>query len=98
MDELLATVLTVQRFVVAGALIVGLATLASIILVFMLSLRLRRGERSTLLKLGGARGAVGALMGAEIALVLGMGLVLALGLTFLTAAYGEVAVRMLVGF
>ncbi len=97
MDELLATVLTVQRFVVAGALIVGMATLASIILVFMLSLRLRQGERSTLLKLGGARRAVGALMGAEIVLVLGMGLVLALGLTVLTAAYGEVAVRVFVG-
>ncbi len=42
MNELLATVLTVQRFVVAGTVILGLATLASASLVFALSLRLRR--------------------------------------------------------
>ncbi len=34
MDELLDTILTVQRFVIAGAVIVGLATLASAALVF----------------------------------------------------------------
>ena len=55
MDELLETILTVERFVVAGAVIVGMATLAYAALVFMLSLRLRRREVETLFKIGGSR-------------------------------------------
>jgi putative ABC transport system permease protein len=96
MDELLATVLTIQRFVVAGAVIVGLATLASAALVFMLSLRLRRRERETLFKIGGSRLSVASVMASEIILVLTAGIAAASALTLLVSRFGAVAVRALI--
>ncbi len=95
MDELLATILTVESFVVAGAVVVGLATLATAALVFMLSLRLRRRERETMFKIGGSRLAVGGLMASEIVAVLVGGSLLAAGLTFLTSQFGSLAIRAL---
>jgi putative ABC transport system permease protein len=96
MDELLATVLTVQKFVVAGAVIVGFATLASVVLVFLLSLRLRARERETLFKIGGSRAAVGLIMGSEIGAVLLIGALLAAILTGLTSQFASVAIRALI--
>jgi putative ABC transport system permease protein len=96
MDELLDTILTVQSFVVAGAIVVGAATLASAALVFMLSLRLRRREIETLFKIGGSRRAVGTVMVSEIVAVLLAGVILAAGLTFLTSQFGSVVIRALI--
>lgn len=93
MDDLLDTILTVQKFIVAGAVIVGLATLASAALVFMLSLRLRRREIETLFKIGGARLSVGAVMASEIVFVLVTGVVLAGALTVLTSQFGSLFIR-----
>lgn len=94
MGELLDTILTIERFVVAGAAIVGLATLASAALVFMLSLRLRRREMETLFKIGGSRASVFALMASEMMVVLCTGVVLAAALTFLTSQFGSAAIRV----
>jgi len=96
MNELLGTILTVQSFVVAGAVIVGLATLATAVLVFMLSLRLRRRERVTLVKIGGSRLAVASVMASEIVVVLLGGLLLAGGLTLLTRQFGSTLIRALI--
>lgn len=96
MGELLDTILTVESFVVAGAVIVGLATLASAALVFMLSLRLRRREMETLFKIGGSRASVGALMASEMVVVLVAGIALAAGLTFLTSQFGAALVRAII--
>ncbi len=93
MNDLLDTILTVQQFVVAGAIIVGAATLSSVILVFMLSLRLRRREIETMFKIGGSRLTVGLLMASEIIGVLVIGVVLAGGLTLITRAFGAVVIR-----
>jgi putative ABC transport system permease protein len=93
MDDLLGTILTVQAFVVAGAVILGLATLATATLVFMLSLRLRRRERTTLFKIGGSRISVASVMASEIVVVLLAGAALAGGLTALTGRFGSVAIR-----
>ncbi len=93
MDELLATILTVQSFITAGAVIVGLATLATAALVFMLSLRLRRREIETLFKIGGSRTSVASVMASEIVAVLVLGVVLAGGLTALTSQFGSAAIR-----
>jgi putative ABC transport system permease protein len=93
MDELLATVLTVQRFVVAGAVILGLATLSTAALVFLLSLRLRKREIATLLKIGGSRSAIASVMASEIVFVLTGGALLAGGLTGLTGQFGSLAIR-----
>jgi putative ABC transport system permease protein len=93
MDELLGTILTVQSFITAGAVIVGLATLATAALVFMLSLRLRRREIETLFKIGGSRLSVASVMASEIVVVLVVGVLLAGGLTFLTSQFGSAIIR-----
>jgi len=96
MDELLATVLTVQAFVVAALSVVGIATLATAVLVFLLSLRLRRREIETMVKIGGSRSAVAAVMVSEVVGVLLAGFLLAAFLTWLTAQFGSDMVRALV--
>ncbi len=96
MDELLQTILTVQSFVVTAVVIVGLATLATAILVFMLSLRLRRREIETMVKIGGSRASILAVLATEIVAVLLIGIALAGGLTALTAAFGSTLIRALI--
>jgi putative ABC transport system permease protein len=76
-DELLATILTVQRYVTLGMGVLGAATLATASLVFLLSLRLRRREIETLHKIGGQRGAVFVICLFEIVFVLLVSAVLA---------------------
>ena len=93
MDELMATVLTIERFVVAGAVVVGLATLATAVLVFLLSLRLRRREIETLFKIGGSRSAVALITGAEVIVVLVASVALAGSLTLLTSQFGGLIIR-----
>ena len=95
MDELLATVLTIQSYVVAAMGIVGVATLATAALVFLLSLRLRRREVETMVKIGGARASVAAVLVSEVVLVLALGVALAGLLTALTSRFGAQAIRSL---
>jgi putative ABC transport system permease protein len=93
MSDLLATILTVESYVVAAIGIVALATLATAALVFLLSLRLRRREIETVVKIGGSRGSVAALLVSEIVLVLAPGVLLAAGLTVVTSRFGSAAIR-----
>jgi putative ABC transport system permease protein len=93
MAELLATVLTVQRFVVAGAVLLGLGTAGTAALVFLLSLRLRRREMVTLHKIGASRSGVAVVMASEIVAVLMTGALLAALLTALTSTFGTTIIR-----
>jgi len=93
MDDLLDTVFTVHGFVVAALGLVGVATVAVAGLVFLLSLRLRRREIETMIKIGGSRAAVGSLLVSEMAAVLVLGTLLAGGLTLLTSRFGAVAIQ-----
>jgi putative ABC transport system permease protein len=93
MDELLATILTVQSYVVAAVVVVGVSTLSTAVLVFLLSLRLRRREIVTLHKIGGSKRRVIAILASEIVLVISAGILLAGGLTLLTARYGACAIN-----
>ena len=88
MDDLLATVLAVEGWVIAAIGLVGLSTVLTSILVFLLSLRLRRAEIDTMVKIGGARSAIVSILGLEVTFVLVLALVLALALTAATAAFG----------
>jgi putative ABC transport system permease protein len=97
MADLLGTVFTVERYVFAGALVVGLATLATALLVFLLSLRQRRGERETLGRIGGSPGSIRFLMGSEILFVLALSTGLAVVLTLLASRYGAAAARTIAG-
>ena len=93
MDKLLVTILTVQRYVIAAVVIIGFSTLATAVLVFMLSHRLRQREMETLHKIGGAKGRVFAILFSEISVVLVTSLLLAAGLSGLTARYGSWVMR-----
>jgi putative ABC transport system permease protein len=93
MDELLATVFTVRQYVLAAVGLVGVATFATIALVFLLSARLRRGEIDTMMRIGAAPGRVAAMLGAEIALVLATSVVLAGALTWFATLWGESLLR-----
>ena len=96
MGDLLATILTVQSYVVSAVVIVGLATLATASLVFMLSLRLRRREMQTMIKIGGSRGRVLGVLASEIVGVLLLGVVLAGVLTALTSRFGADIIRTVI--
>ncbi len=95
MDELLETVITIRSYVVAALATVAAATLAVAGLVFGLSLRLRRREIETIVKIGGSRAAVTGLLVSEVAFVLALGAALAGLLTGLFARYGGSAIRAL---
>jgi putative ABC transport system permease protein len=92
-ESLLGTVFAVRSYVLAALALVGIATLAVTALVFMLSLRLRRREVETLIRIGAARATVAALLVAEVAFVLVVAAALAALLTFLTANTGAEAIR-----
>ena len=92
-DDLLGTVFTVRGYVVAALVLVGGATLATAALVFALSIRLRRREIETLVKIGGSRGSVAVIILAEVIFVLACSGLLAAGLTFATEQLGGAAIR-----
>jgi putative ABC transport system permease protein len=96
MDELLETVLTVQKYVTAGALIVGLSTLMTGVLVFLLSMRLRKSEMETMHRIGGDRLHIAGLIGAEIMMVLVAGTVLAAVLILLISRMGDQLIRWII--
>jgi putative ABC transport system permease protein len=96
MEELLSTILTVQSYVVTAVVVIGISTLATAALVFMLSLRLRRREIETMIRIGGARGTVLGVLAAEVVVVLAAGMVFAAGLTVLTAHFGSQIIRAVI--
>jgi putative ABC transport system permease protein len=96
MDDLLATIFTVRGYVMVAMLIVGVATFATIALVFVLSLQLRRREMETITKIGGAKMRIRGLVAMEILGVLGGGASLAAALSVLTHWFAPTFTRMLV--
>ena len=95
MSELLETVLTIERWVVAAISAVGVATLATASLVFLLSIRLRRREIETLVKIGGARASIATLLAGEVVFVVVVGAALAGLLTLLASRFGGTVLRSL---
>jgi putative ABC transport system permease protein len=96
LSELLETVLTVRSFVLAAMLLIGLSTLATTGLVFVLSRRMRRREIETLVKIGGSRAAVAAVLWLEIVIVLLAAAALAALLTWVAGGIGAEFLRTLV--
>jgi putative ABC transport system permease protein len=96
MDELLETILTIQRYVVAAVVVIGFSTLMTAVLVFMLSLRLRKREIETMHRIGGSKRRVMGLIGTEIAVVLLLGLAFAGILTLIASRFGAELIRILV--
>ena len=96
MDDLLDTILTVRGYVLVAAIILGVATLATMTLVFVLSLQLRRREMQAIAKIGGSRSQIVGLVAVEILGVLGAGVLLAAVLSALTGAFATAMTRLFV--
>jgi putative ABC transport system permease protein len=93
--ELLGTLFTVRDYIVVGIAIVAVATATVALLVFYLSLQLRRGERYTLARIGASRLQVQVLMATEVICVLLLSACLAAVLIMLTRHYGMAVLQQL---
>jgi putative ABC transport system permease protein len=94
-DGLLGTIVTVRGYVIAGMALTGLAALLTMVLVFLLSLRLRWREIETMGKLGVSRRTIVSILATEVLLVLAAGVSLALVLAASTGQLGTLAIRVL---
>ncbi len=97
-EALLDDLFKIERLVEAGFLLVGVATLLAIVLVFVLSLRLRQREIETIFKLGCSRMMIGELMAAEIGIILLLAGALTTAALWLVSAWGSSAVRVLISW
>lgn len=93
--ELLETIFTVRDYIVVGVALVAVATAMVAMLVFYLSLRLRRGERFTLARIGASNAQIQVLMATEVLVVVLISLILASLLSMLTWRYGLVLMQQL---
>jgi putative ABC transport system permease protein len=95
MEDLLATVAAIQSWVLTAIVAVGLATVATAVLVFSLSLRLRRREVRALNMIGASRGSVATILSSEVAFVLVLAALLAGALTLGVGRFAGPAIRAL---
>ena len=95
-DDLLKTVLTVRRYLLIAAAIVGLVTCATMSMIFLLSWQLRRREMETILRIGGSRGRVASLVAAEVLSVIAAGVICAGLLAMATSVVADSATRILI--
>lgn len=96
MADLLKTIITVQNYVIAGVVVIGFSTLLTAVLVFMLSVRLRRREIETMHRIGGSIHRIVGLLGAEIVVVILLGFSLAGILTLLVSQFADQAIWVFV--
>lgn len=68
-DELLATVFRVERFVLGGAALAVLSALTIVTLVFLLLIRLRRRELNTMHRIGGSKARIVGMLMAEVGFI-----------------------------
>ncbi len=96
LEQLLRTVFTVGRYVTFAVRNVGASTLATMVLVFLLSLQLRRRELKTMVQIGASRGRVACILGAEVLGVLCLGAGIAGALALATSWFAGSATRLLI--
>ncbi len=94
-NSLLETVFSVRNFIVLGSIGIIFATAAITILVFILSIRLRRREIETIRKIGGPRRRMWAILFAEILMVVCGAVAIATGMTTLVSRLGGVFIRVI---
>jgi putative ABC transport system permease protein len=87
LNDLLDTVFTVQNYIILGLAILSLATIAVIMLVFLLSQQLRKGEFHTLSRIGASKAYIAALIASEIGFVFCASLILAACLSLIMRQY-----------
>ncbi|MHC4361582.1 MAG: ABC transporter permease [Planctomycetota bacterium] len=94
-DGLLQNIFRIKNVLDAVILVVSVGMILAIILVFALSLRLRQREIETIFKLGCGRMTIARLLGAEIAVIGAMGLVICATLLILLNRFSGDLVRTL---
>jgi putative ABC transport system permease protein len=94
-NEVLETMFSVRNYVILGSIAVGVATLVTAALVFVLSIRLRRREIETIRKIGGSSRRLRGMLASEILLVVFGGVVIAGALTFGVSRFGDLLVRFI---
>jgi len=87
-NDLLDTVASVKNYILAGSIVVGFATLAITLLVFILSIRLRHREILTIRKIGGTRRRIRAILTTEIIIVILVSILFAFILTMIVNQVG----------
>jgi len=95
MNELIKTIFTVKQYVLAAMLILGISTMLVVVFVFLLSLRLRKREMETLMRIGGGKNVIAAMVIAEVLVVITISLLLAFLLTWGTQHWGSNLVQTL---
>ena len=96
MDDLLKAILKIRSYVIVAMIVLSAATLATMALVFTLSVQQRRREIETMSKIGGSRVRVAGVIVTEITSVFVVGVVLAGVLALLTLWYAPVITRSFV--
>jgi len=86
--ELIDTVLSVRNFIIMGSVVVGIVTLATVVLVFMLSIRLRKREIETIRKIGGTGRRLKAILASEILIVIGVSAGMTVVMVLIVGRYG----------
>ncbi|NVL93482.1 MAG: ABC transporter permease, partial [Desulfobacterales bacterium] len=94
-NEVLATMFSVRNYVILGSIGVGVATLMTAALVFVLSIRLRRREIETIRRIGGSSQRLTGMLAAEILIVVMGGIVIAGALTAGVSRFGDLLVRLI---
>ena len=94
-NSLLETVFSVRNFIALGSIGIILATAAITILVFILSIRLRRREIETIRKIGGPRRRLWAILFTEILMVVCGAVAIAAGMTAVISRLGGVLIRVI---
>jgi len=93
--DLLGTVFTVRDYIIVGIGLIAVATGFVALLVFYLSLRLRKGERYTLARIGASNLQIQVMMATEVITVLLVSALLSFCLTLITRHYGITLMQQL---
>jgi putative ABC transport system permease protein len=96
-DDLVETMFSVRDAVFWVSIGLGIATVATAILVFALSIRLRRREIATIRKIGAPRNRLIAILSAEILMVVLASTAIAGALTAVVSRYGMLALQLVTG-
>ena len=95
-DGLMENIFRIKKVIDAVIVIVAIATLLTIVLVFILSLRIRRDEMDTIFRIGCSRMTTARLLVAEILIILMTSAVLCAGLLWLVQTNSSELVRGLI--
>lgn len=87
-SDLVTTMFSVRDSLVTAGIAVGLATMAIVLLVFWLSIKLRGAEINTMKKIGGSVRAINTILSMEILFTIGISILVAVVITYLFGRFG----------